>query len=324
LSSHVRAELGQLCYEWNRLEEASVHFQAGAALAQTWRNWEGLVPCTLGFARLRRLAGLPDAGQMLVQLSAQYTGIPPSLRAELQAWQQLWALEDGSLLTQVLPVHPAPGEPEEVYTLVACRALLTVGRADDVIPALAHVARTASEKGRLRQAVAASVLLAQARDEAGEEAEALCQVEAALHLAAPEGYCRTWLDAGPTVRSLLLRQRQRLETINEPRDRVLAQYVDALLAAWPGTPGGNSEGAPARGVQPAGGSIGVVEPLSPRELEVLQLLATGLSNQEIAGELVVALTTVKTHVAAIYRKLDVANRTQAVTRARQLGLLPSV
>jgi LuxR family transcriptional regulator, maltose regulon positive regulatory protein len=67
---------------------------------------------------------------------------------------------------------------------------------------------------------------------------------------------------------------------------------------------------------------GLVEPLSGRELEVLSLLAAGRRNQEIAEELVVALSTVKKHVTHILDKLGAANRTQATARARELGLLP--
>jgi LuxR family maltose regulon positive regulatory protein len=66
----------------------------------------------------------------------------------------------------------------------------------------------------------------------------------------------------------------------------------------------------------------LVEPLSQREVEVLHLIALGRTNQEIAQELIVARGTVKAHTASIYRKLDVANRTEAVARARQLGILP--
>jgi len=66
----------------------------------------------------------------------------------------------------------------------------------------------------------------------------------------------------------------------------------------------------------------LVEPLSQRELEVLHLLALGSTNQEIARQLVVSRGTVKAHTANIYRKLDVNNRTAAVARARQLGILP--
>jgi LuxR family maltose regulon positive regulatory protein len=71
-------------------------------------------------------------------------------------------------------------------------------------------------------------------------------------------------------------------------------------------------------IGPGGGWI---EPLSSRELEVLGLIAAGLSNREIADQLVIALSTVKTHVNHIYRKLDVSRRTQAVTKARMLDLL---
>ena len=67
---------------------------------------------------------------------------------------------------------------------------------------------------------------------------------------------------------------------------------------------------------------GLVEPLSPRELEVLRLLATGTTNRAIANELVVTLDTVKRHLSHLFGKLEVANRTQAVARARELGLLP--
>ena len=73
-------------------------------------------------------------------------------------------------------------------------------------------------------------------------------------------------------------------------------------------------------VEPSGQAL--VEPLSRRELEVLHLIALGRTNKEIAQQLVVAQGTVKAHAAHIYRKLDVANRTEAVARARQLGLLP--
>ena len=66
----------------------------------------------------------------------------------------------------------------------------------------------------------------------------------------------------------------------------------------------------------------IVEPLSPRELEVLHLIALGKTNQEIAEQLIVAAGTVKAHAASIYRKLEAANRTEAVSRARQLGILP--
>jgi LuxR family maltose regulon positive regulatory protein len=71
-----------------------------------------------------------------------------------------------------------------------------------------------------------------------------------------------------------------------------------------------------------GAGPGIVEPLTSRELEVLELLASGRSNQAIASQLVVSLDTVKKHVGHVLGKLGAANRTEAVARARQLGLIP--
>jgi LuxR family maltose regulon positive regulatory protein len=68
--------------------------------------------------------------------------------------------------------------------------------------------------------------------------------------------------------------------------------------------------------------VALIEPLSQRELEVLHLIALGRTNKEIAQQLVVAPGTVKAHTSHIYRKLVVTNRTEAVARARQLGILP--
>jgi len=91
--------------------------------------------------------------------------------------------------------------------------------------------------------------------------------------------------------------------------------IAALLRAC-----GQADGAPSRG-RAAAATPGLAEPLTDRELEVLRLLAAGKSNQRIAHDLVVALDTVKKHVSHILGKLSAANRTEAVARARQLGLI---
>lgn len=71
----------------------------------------------------------------------------------------------------------------------------------------------------------------------------------------------------------------------------------------------------------ANGSVALLDPLSKRELEVLQLIAAGRSNEEVAAELFIAVSTVKTHLIKIYGKLEVKRRTQAIAKARQLKLL---
>jgi ATP/maltotriose-dependent transcriptional regulator MalT len=135
----------------------------------------------------------------------------------------------------------------------------------------------------------------------GNMPRALTVLARALTLGQSEGYVRVFLDEGAPMAKLLR---------HAGSHGVSPKYVAGLLSQFDReigiTPGAH---------QP------LIEPLTVRELEVLRLLADGLSNGEIARQLVVALGTVKTHTASLYRKLDVISRTQAVARARELGLL---
>ena len=101
---------------------------------------------------------------------------------------------------------------------------------------------------------------------------------------------------------------------------VPGEYLSRVRAAF--HPGAARAAAPASGPATPVITAGLAEPLTDRELEVLGLLAAGVANKQIARELVVTLETAKKHVSHVLRKLGAANRTQAVARARQLGLLP--
>lgn len=131
----------------------------------------------------------------------------------------------------------------------------------------------------------------------------LC-IKKALSLAEPEGMMRVFLDEGETVREILIASRTYLEKEN------LALYVSKLLVAF-----GQTITPPIQYKQPLPSS------LSKRELELLTLIAAGRSNKEIAGELYISIGTVKRHTVNIFNKLDVKNRTEAVAKARELGLL---
>jgi LuxR family maltose regulon positive regulatory protein len=139
----------------------------------------------------------------------------------------------------------------------------------------------------------------------GDEPAALALLEKVIALAQPGGFVRLFLDLGPPMARLLhLLSRQGMS-----RDYT-SQFLAQVLAAFPApTPG-------ARRSSPA-----LLEPLTPREMEVLELLAKRLTNKEIAKELVVSPGTVKTHTINIYAKLDVGGRRQAVNKAKGLGLL---
>ena len=125
----------------------------------------------------------------------------------------------------------------------------------------------------------------------------MTRLERALRLAEPEGYVRLFADLGLPMARLLQEARSR---------GVLPEYVGMLLLAC----GDRAGSAPPDPTLP--------EPLTPREQDILVLLAAGLTNREIAAELVVSPETVKKHTGSIYDKLAVHSRRDAVARAREL------
>ena len=132
----------------------------------------------------------------------------------------------------------------------------------------------------------------------------------ALALAEPRGFIRIFVDEGPPMARLLYEALSR---------GIAPDYVRQLLAAFPDAEPEQRDSSDTQIPE-----SDLIEPLSERELEVLALLADGLTNREIASRLFLALNTVKAHTGNIYGKLDVHNRTQAVARARTLGLLSSI
>jgi LuxR family maltose regulon positive regulatory protein len=142
----------------------------------------------------------------------------------------------------------------------------------------------------------------------------------ALVLAGPQGYIRVFADEGPPMAALLGRL-----IAAQRADQAAARVPLALLARLQRAFGDSRPVPGARrapGARPARAAApGLIEPLTGRELEVLRLVATGRSNQDIARELVVTLDTVKKHVSHILGKLGGSNRTEAVTRARELDLI---
>jgi LuxR family maltose regulon positive regulatory protein len=141
----------------------------------------------------------------------------------------------------------------------------------------------------------------------------------ALALAEPEGYARMFLDESASMFRLLRDASAR---------GVVPEYAGRLLAAFgaesgpaPADPAARPAGSRHRGSPSLSPAQSLIEPLSQRELEVLRLIAQGLSNREICERLFLALDTVKGHNRRIYGKLHVASRTEAVARARALGLL---
>jgi LuxR family maltose regulon positive regulatory protein len=142
----------------------------------------------------------------------------------------------------------------------------------------------------------------------GDQTQAMNRLEKALTLAEPGGFIRIFVDEGPPIASLLFEALHR---------GIKPEYVSWLLKAFP------TEVPEQVAISLTQDSqSGLLEPLSERELDVLRLIAEGLTNSEIATRLVLSIHTIKTHTRNIYGKLDAHNRTEAVAKARALGVLP--
>jgi LuxR family maltose regulon positive regulatory protein len=164
--------------------------------------------------------------------------------------------------------------------------------------------------GSLLEILSVQALAFRAR---GDTSQALASLERALTLAEPEGYVRLFVDEGEPMRLLILDCRVLIEKRKRGPDHNLMGYINRLLAAF---------------VRPVDIQSTVnnqqstmIEPLSERELEVLRLLGTELNGPEIARQLMVSLSTLRTHTQNIFSKLGVNNRRAAVRRAEELDLL---
>jgi len=309
--------LADRLYEWNDLSEAERAVQRTIALGEQWANDEDQVDGLARLALVYLAQGRTDEARASIQRAegriqsgAHYPWLPmytAALAARLalrtgrisdaQRWARSNALELAS-----------PGRPaifEEYNHLTLARVFIASGRPDDALRLLDSLRRSAEAEERVNAIIEIEVLAALAHQAQDESEAALKALSHAVALAEPEGYVRVFVDEGTSMRNLLARLRARL-----PPDDVRNRYAGTLLAAFESTTSrASTHGA------------GLAEPLSEREREVLRLLAEGHSNQEIARALVVAVSTVKTHVHHIYAKLQAADRLQAVTRARALGLL---
>jgi LuxR family maltose regulon positive regulatory protein len=167
------------------------------------------------------------------------------------------------------------------------------------------------------------LLRAQLYGELGDVRSRLADVARALELAEPEGFISSFVEEGLPIFAALTN----LLESGLP-GTVPSSYVQEILSAFPRTgpfetARGEQTALAAKQILAADESLVMVEPLTSRELEVLQLIAAGDSNRAIAEKLVITVSAVKKHCANIYGKLNVNSRTQAVARARQLGLLPT-
>jgi LuxR family maltose regulon positive regulatory protein len=322
-SAELRAHLSRVHTEWNDLEKALQYAQQSIERSRQAENHLSLLEGYLALAVVQTARGDADAARLALdqaQPLAVESGVS-YLEAEVAAQRAWLALVSGGIDAPVDTVRPwadgwafrrtqtandeLPLILREFQDLILARFWLVQGRLDEALELLAEVQPAAERAGRIGTLIQALVLRAVALEAQNDQAQTRDTLARALALGQPEGYVRTFLDAGPPLPSLISDVRLSVPASHQA-GRAFLSYMDRLLVAFSGP----SELRPE-----------TQNPLTTREMEILALMAGGASNQDIAGRLVVTVGTVKGHVNHILDKLEAHNRTEAVARARKLGLL---
>ena len=320
MSGLLLSELGLIQYEQNKLKLAQDSFQEAISLAKPWAFWEGLIPGFSGLARVKQAQGDKlDVFEALDELESLGKNSPERVMPVVNSSRaRLWAAE-GNLTAAMDWVHAAGMDiddeisyPQEGDFILFARILIAAKRwdeADRLIGRLVTAAETGKRNGRLLELLVLRASLLEAQTKEDEALEVIAQ---ALDLGESNGYVRVFLDEGAPMVKLL----QRAHSAG-----IASEYVSKLLAAIESETKDKRRGTTDEDASIVIPHSPLVEPLSARELDVLRLLKTELSGPEIAGELTIALSTMRTHSQSIYSKLNVSNRRAAVRRAEELKLL---
>lgn len=312
------AGLGALDLEWNALETAEQHASQALEMGQQLADEELSMRASLVLARVLQARGKTAQAQQLLHALAAQIRWPQFLR-EVRVYQAWLALAAGDLAAvqywhtnDAQPSGDIPRIQQEREALIVARMHIAQGEAEAALRLIERWQAEAHAEGRIRSELEMTVLTALAHSALKDLPQAKQVLIPALARAQPEGYQRIFLDEGEPMRWLIADCRSQIAETPEGHSPQLLNYIDRLLAAFRQ---GSEPHPSALSPQP------LIEPLSPREMEVLRLIAAGLSTAQIADELVITVGTVRNHLKNIYGKLDTHSRVQAVERARALKLL---
>ncbi len=318
--------MAEVAYQQGELDAALRHVTEGIPLARQSAHTQPLANGLVTLAWIRQaqgdeagaLAAMDEAGQVGASGDvASLLNPVPAQRARLLLAQRdikaaaQWASSRG------LEADDELSYPREPEYLVLARVLLAQDRPGPALGLLERLHAAAAAQGRAGSIIEIQALQALALAAGGDEDAAVDALAQALIRACPQGYVRVFADEGAPMAALLA-----LLVAAQKAERGAARGVPLGCLAKVLRAFGGKEASPGWGRAAAAAVPGLVEQLTAREREILVLLAAGNPNPRIAEELVVSLDTVKKHVSHVLGKLGAANRTEAVTRARQLGLIP--
>ena len=317
----VEVGIAALLCEWNDVETALVRVKKGLDFLPSWGKADDLSLAYITLSRIQLALGnqadAVGALEKAVQLT-QTCGIFSEARSTVETTQvKMWLTQGEWLavdhwiatLENRVRSHDPFRYENELNHITLARVFIAQNKLDGAIRLLSRLEESAQSGGRQGRLIEIMILKALALQAVGNITQAGLALTKSLTLAEPSGYVRVFLDEGQPMQILLVQWLARAGA------GPIRDYAVHLLSKYKAEP---HTMAPEK-VSP---DSGLAEPLTQRELEVLHLIATGRTNEEIAQQLIVARGTIKAHTASIYRKLEVANRTEAVARARQLGILP--
>ena len=319
----VYVGLAEVAYQRNELDSALRYVTEGIALERQFLPGTSPAAGLVTLAWIRQATGDPAGALEAIGEAGHTSPTTASVLNPVPAQRARLLLAQGDLAAAARWTHEsglhAGDEPRylrEPGDLVLARVLLAQQRPAEALALLDRLHAAAVAQDRAGSVIEAGALRALALAACGQDADAVNALADVLTLACPQGYIRVFADEGPPMAALLGRLIAARRGGGAAAE-VPFGYLARLQRAFDV---GHARPGPRSGTAPVA-VPGLVEQLTSRELEVLTMLAAGKSNQAIAGQLVVTLDTVKKHVSHVLAKLGAANRTEAVTRARELGLI---
>ena len=302
--------LGRIQYEWNEVEAAREAAQGAIEAGRELGDERLVVEATLLLARVEAASGHVDQAHAL--LGGLLTSpLWPRVHRRMQCWQARLSIAAGDLASARRTLDalarsggPVEGIGQELEDLTLARLLIATGDPRSALVRVERWRQDAARQWRGRSEIEALIVMAMAQAGQGEAARARETLAEALDLAQPGDQRRLFLDEGEPVITLL-------KAILDEHDEPYASYARVLLHA----------AMSAQLAAPDSAGSGLIEPLSAQERRVLRLLAAGLSNADIADELVVSINTIKTQLKSIYHKLSVRSREEACDAAHDLHLV---